>query len=56
MLGGDECAADLPGDFTFADDGGIQPGADGKKVLADFGAGPGAEGAGDELFAQAAGR
>ena len=55
MLGGDQGAAHLSGDFAFADDRGVESRADGKKVLADFGAGVRAERPGHELFAESAG-
>ncbi|BAS09933.1 hypothetical protein AHiyo4_33550 [Arthrobacter sp. Hiyo4] len=54
VLGSDECPADLAGDFTFTHHGGVQSGADGEKVLADFGAGACAERAGHELFVESA--
>ena len=55
MLGGDQGTADLAGNFAFADDGGVQAGADREEMLADLGAGAGAEGAGDELVVESAG-
>ena len=38
VLGGDQGAAHLSGDFAFADDRGVKARADGEEVLADFGA------------------
>ena len=55
MLGRDQGAADLSGNFAFADHGGVQSGTNREEVLADLGAGAGAEGAGDELIAESAG-
>jgi hypothetical protein len=55
VLGRDQGAADLPGNFPFAHYCGVQPGADREEVLADFGAGAGAEGSGDELIVESAG-
>ena len=37
VLRGDQGPAHLAGDFAFADDGGVQSGADGEEVLADVG-------------------
>ena len=55
MLGRDQGAADLAGDFAFAHHGGVQSGAHREEMLADLGTRAGAEGAGDQLVVESAG-
>ncbi|MCY1235527.1 hypothetical protein D9M72_481460 [compost metagenome] len=52
MLGVDERAANLSGDFAFAHHGRIQAGAHGEKVLADLAACARIERAGDQLLVE----
>ena len=55
MLGSDQGPPDLPGNFAFTHDGGVQPGAHGEQVLGHLGSGAGAEGTRYQGFSQAAG-